>query len=198
MMRKRRPRLAAARRAFLTASGKFFFEGVLCRAVTVGMKRTRHQLAPAMPVQQIVDRAVAGFVANGLFIGQLEILDVQQLPGTGGLGIAGQQGPFLCDAHVLALASAAWFWFERLDPTAVIGHVRTVHRAQRHAHHFRNSRLRHPTFAHQHHLDARALRGWKFFPAKRCFQPTNLGFAALDHLLFPNQMITANHSLRRK
>src|SRR5258707_13835943 len=76
MMRKRRPRLAAARRAFLTASGKPFFEGILCRAVTVGMKRTRHQLAPAMPVQQIVDYAVAGLVANGLFIGHLEIVDV--------------------------------------------------------------------------------------------------------------------------
>src|SRR4051794_32542693 len=116
------------------------------------MKRTRHQLAPAMPMQQIVDRAIAGFVADGLFISRLEIVDVQQFASTSGLGIAGQQGLFLCNAHVLALASAAWFWFERLDPAAVVGHVHTVDRTKRHAHHFSNCRLRHPTFAHQHKI----------------------------------------------
>src|SRR6266550_3193344 len=133
MIRKRRPRLAAARRAFLTASGNPFFKGVLRRTITIGMKRTRHQFAPAMPMQQIVDRAIAGFVADDLFISRLEIVDVQQFASTSGLGIAGQQDLFLCNAHVLALASAAWFWFERLDPAAVVGHVRTVDRAQRHA-----------------------------------------------------------------
>jgi Crp-like helix-turn-helix domain len=46
--------------------------------------------------------------------------------------------------------------FERLEPAAVIGHVRPVHRAQRHTHRFGNRRLRHPAFAQQHHL-ARAL-----------------------------------------
>jgi len=149
-------------------------------------------------MQQIVDRAIAGFVADGLFISRLEIVDVQQFASTSGLGIAGQQGLFLCNAHVLALASAAWFWFERLDPAAVVGHVHTVDRTKRHAHHFSNCRLRHPTFAHQHNLDALALRRWNVLPSKRCFQPTDFRFAAFDHLVFPNQMITANHSSRRK
>src|SRR6516162_6433902 len=66
MMRKRRPRLAAARRAFLTALGNPFFKGVLSRDVAFGMKRTRHQLAPAVPDQKIVDRTVAGLVPDGL------------------------------------------------------------------------------------------------------------------------------------
>jgi hypothetical protein len=39
------------------------------------MERTRHQLAPAMPGQKIVDRAVAGLVPDGLFVGRLEIVD---------------------------------------------------------------------------------------------------------------------------
>ena len=36
-----------------------FFKSVLSRDVAFGMERTRHQLAPAMPGQKIVDRAVA-------------------------------------------------------------------------------------------------------------------------------------------
>src|SRR5208337_4913794 len=31
-------------------------------------------------------------------------------------------------------------------------------------------------------------------PSQRCFQPPDLGFAALDHLFLPNQMVTANHT----
>src|SRR6516164_6199927 len=86
MMRKRRPRLAAARRAFLTALGNPFFKGVLSRDVAFGMKRTRHQLAPAVPDQKIVDRTVAGLVPDGLLVGRLEIVDVQHFARPGGLG----------------------------------------------------------------------------------------------------------------
>jgi hypothetical protein len=120
-----------------------------------------------MATQQIVDRAVAGCVADGLFVGRLEIVDVQQFAGASGRGEARQQGLFLRKGHVLALASAAWFRFERLDPATVVGHVRPVHRTQRHAHRFRNRRLRHPTLSQQHHLDALALCGWNVFPSKR-------------------------------
>ena len=44
------------------------------------MERAWHQFAPAVPDQKIIDCAVAGFVANGLFIRRLDVVDVQQLP----------------------------------------------------------------------------------------------------------------------
>src|SRR5439155_4513551 len=75
----------------------------------------------------------------------------------------------------------------------VIGHVRPVDRAQRHAHRCRNRGLSHPALAQQHHLDALALRG-RYLPSQRRFQPAHFGFAAFGHLFPPNQMATANHS----
>ena len=56
------------------------------------MERTRHQLAPAVPGQKIVHRAVAGCVPDRLFIGRLEIVDVQQLARARRLGKARKQG----------------------------------------------------------------------------------------------------------
>ena len=79
------------------------------------MKRSRHQLTPTMPGEKIVDRAVASFVPDGLFVSRLEIVDVQHLAGTGGLGKTCQQDFFLHHGHVLALASAARLGFERLN-----------------------------------------------------------------------------------
>src|SRR5262245_2458669 len=84
------------------------------------MKRTRHQFAPAMPAQKVIDRAVAGSVPDGLLIGHLEIMDVQHLSGPGGLGEARQQGLLLGHRHVLALASAARLGLERLDPAVAM------------------------------------------------------------------------------
>src|SRR6516165_182321 len=147
------------------------------------MKRTRHQFAPAMPAQKVIDRAVAGSVPDGLLIGHLEIMDVQHLSGPGGLGEARQQGLLLGHRHVLALASAARLGLERLDPAVVIGHVRPVHRAQRDTHGRCNRRLRHPALAQQYHLDALTLHGGNF-PAQRRLQLPDLGLAAFDHL-FP-------------
>src|SRR5262244_3861307 len=147
------------------------------------MKRTRHQFAPAMPGQKVIDRAVAGSVPDGLLIGRLEIVDVQHLSGPGGLGEARQQGLLLGHRHVLALASAARLGLERLDPAVVIGHVRPVHRAQRDTHGRCNRRLRHPALAQQYHLDALTLHGGNF-PAQRRLQLPDLGLAAFDHL-FP-------------
>ena len=181
-MRKRRPRLAAARRAFLTAFGNSFFKRVLSRDVAFGMKRTRHQLTPAMPGKKIVDRAVAGLVPDGLFVGRLEIVDVQQFTCPGSLGKTRQQGLFLSHGHVLAFAPAARLASQRLEPAVVIGHVSPVHRAQRNSHRFRNRRLRHSALAKQHHLDALALLGMSF-PTQRCLQTPHLAVAAFNHLL---------------
>jgi hypothetical protein len=105
------------------------------------------------------------------------------------------QGLFLGLRHVLALASAARLRFERLDPTVVIGHVRPVHRARRHAYRRCNQWLRHLALARQHHLDAPTLLGG-YFPSRRCFQPPDLALGAFDHLFPPNQMIRGNHTLR--
>src|SRR5262245_42325360 len=122
MMRKLQPRLAATRRACLTAFGKpFFFKSVLSRRVALGMKRTRHQLTPAMPVQKIVDRAVAGLMPDRLFISRLEIVDVQHLARSRSLGKARQQSLLPGKRHVLALAPADRLRLERLDPAPVIG-----------------------------------------------------------------------------
>src|SRR5262245_23856763 len=92
MMRSRRPRRAAARRALLTASGKPFFKSILRREVALGMKRTRHQLTPTMPVQQVIDRAVAGRVPDRFLVGCLENVDVQHLAGAGRFCKTREQG----------------------------------------------------------------------------------------------------------
>src|ERR1700730_5180408 len=78
-------------------------------------KRRRHPLAPAVPGQKIIDRALAGFVPDGLFVSRLEIVNVQHFAGSSGLGKAHQQGFFLFQRHVLALASATGSRLERLD-----------------------------------------------------------------------------------
>src|SRR5271165_6666869 len=184
MIRRRRPRLAAARLAFLTAFGKPFFKSVLSGKVAFGMKWARHQLAPAVPSQKVIDRAVAGWVPDGSFIGAFEILDVQHLTGSSRLGEARQQGLLLGHRHVLALASATRLGFERLHPTLVKRHVRSVHRAQRHAHRRRNRRLSHPTLAQQNHLNALPLHGG-YLPAQRRLQPSDFAFPAFDHLFAP-------------
>src|SRR5580704_17337595 len=98
------------------------------------MKRTRHQLAPAVPMQKIIDRAVAGCVPDRLLVSRLEIMDVQHLAGARRLRKVSQQGLFLGQGHVLVLASAIRLGLERLDATLVIGHVCAVDRAQRYAH----------------------------------------------------------------
>jgi hypothetical protein len=93
-----------------------FFKSFLGFEVTVRMKRTRHQLAPAMTIEKIIDCAVAGLPADRLLIGLLEVVDVQHLAGAGGFGKARQQGLLLCHRHVLAPPSAARLRLERLRP----------------------------------------------------------------------------------
>jgi len=84
-----------------------------------------------MAVEEIIDGAVAGWMADRLLIGALEVVDVQHLAGPRGLGEARQQRRFRRDRHVLALASAARLRFERFDPALVVGHVGAIDRAQR-------------------------------------------------------------------
>src|ERR1700752_1213485 len=144
------------------------------------MMWTRHQLAPAMPMQKVVDRAVAGRVTDGFLVGSLEIMDVQHFAGAGRFGKTRQQRLFFGHRHVLVLASTIGLGLERLDATVVIGHVSAVHRTQRHAHRSGNRRLRHPALSQQHHLNALALRR-RYLPSQRSLQPTHLGFAAFDH-----------------
>ena len=179
-MRKPQPRLAATRRACFTAFGKPFFKSFLSCEIALGMKWTRHQLAPAMPGQKIVDRAVAGRMPDRLFVGRFEIVNIQHLARPGGLSKVRQQSLLPGKRHILALAPADRLRLERLDPTALIGHVDAVHGAQRNAHRLRNRRLRHSALAQQHHLDALALRRGDF-PPQRCFQLPNLLLGALDH-----------------
>src|SRR5262249_29625258 len=133
-----------------------------------------------MPGLKIVDGGVSGFMAERLFLWPLEIVDVQHLARTGGFGKARQQTLSRRKRHVLALAPADRFRLERLDPAAVIGHVRAVHGAQRNAHRLRDRGLRHSALAQQHHLDALALRR-RDFPSQRCFQLPDLLLGALDH-----------------
>ena len=54
-----------------------------------------------------------------------------------------------------------WCFDQRKHPALVIGHVRPVHRAQRHARRG-NQGLRQPALAQQHHLDALTLLGGVF------------------------------------
>src|SRR5712671_7545502 len=84
------------------------------------MEWTRHQLAPAIPGQKIVDRAVAGGVPDGPFVGRLEIMDVQHFARPGGIGKTPQQGLFLSQRHVLAFAPAARLRLESFDAAVVV------------------------------------------------------------------------------
>ncbi len=90
--RKRRPRFAAVILALRKARGNTFFKIGLRRQIPLRVMRTRHQLAPAVTFQKTVNRRRAGPTANRLFIGRLEIVNVQHLPGCGGFGKSGNQG----------------------------------------------------------------------------------------------------------
>src|SRR6516165_4488389 len=83
------------------------------------MMWTRHQFAPAMPMQKVVDRAVAGRVTDGFLVGSLEIMDVQHFAGAGRFGKTRQQRLFFGHRHILVLASTIWLGLERLDATVI-------------------------------------------------------------------------------
>jgi hypothetical protein len=72
--------------------------------------------ASRAPGQEIVDRAVAGWVSDGLLVGGFEIVDVQHLAGPGRLAKPRQQGLFFMQSHILALASANRLRLSALSP----------------------------------------------------------------------------------
>src|SRR5262249_36363606 len=158
-----------------------FFERILGCNVAFGMKRTRHQLAPAMPGEEIVNRAIAGRMADRLLMGVLEIVNVQQFARPGRIGKARQQRLLLGNRHVLTLSSAARLRLESFDAALVISHVRAIDRAQRTPHRRRNWRLRQALLAQQHHPEALALLFRDVLPTQRLFEPPNLAFVAFDH-----------------
>jgi hypothetical protein len=47
-----------------------FFKSVLSRDVAFGMKWTRHQLAPAMPSQKVIDRCACRKLNPGILVMQ--------------------------------------------------------------------------------------------------------------------------------
>ena len=134
-----------------------------------------------MATEQIINRAVAGRVADRLLIGVLEVVDVEQFASTGGCGKARQQRLLLRYGDVLALASAARLRLEGFDAALVIGHMGAVDRAERNPHRRGNGRLHQALFAQQYHADALALQ-LGYFPVQCRFQLPNLLLAAFDHL----------------
>src|SRR6516164_5997637 len=171
-----------------------FFKSSLSCNVAFGMEWTRHQFAPAMPVQKIVDGAVAGRMPNRLFIGCLEVVDVQHLARTGSLGKARQQSLFTGQRHVLALTAADRFRLQRLDPAAVIGHMGAVHGTQRNTHRLRDRGLGHSALAQQYHLNTLPL-SLRHFPMQGRLQLPNLAFRAFYHPSPPKQMARWNHKI---
>src|SRR5258708_27521327 len=129
MMRSRRRRRAAARRALLTASGKPFFKSILRRQVALGMERTRHQFAPAVPVQEVIDRAVAGRMPDRFLVGCLEIVDVQHLAGARRFGKTREHGVLFGQRHVFVLSPPIRLCLAGFDTPLVVGPVPTVHPA---------------------------------------------------------------------
>jgi len=67
-----------------------------------------------VPVQEVVDRAVASRVPDHFLVGRLEIVDVQHLARTSRFGKTRKQDLFFGQAHVLVLASAIWLGFSGL------------------------------------------------------------------------------------
>ena len=110
-----------------------FFKGVLRGKVALRMKRTRHQLAPVVPVQEILAlccrSSVPPLVFHKVLLGTQPV--VQRHPaGASSFGKTRQQGLFLGQGHVLALASAIRLRLQRLDAVVIIGHLCTVHCAR--------------------------------------------------------------------
>src|SRR6267142_6326608 len=130
-----------------------------------------------------------------LFVGGLEIVDVQQFARSRRLGKARQQGLLRGQRHVLAHPSADRLRFKRFDAAMVVGHVGAIHGTQRNPHGGRNRRLRHPTLAQQYYLDALTLLR-RHLPPQCRFQSPDLALAAFDHLFPRIRCSTGNHRNR--
>src|SRR5580704_14240213 len=94
MIRRRRPAGLASQHV-----ESRFFKSILGVEVAFGMKRTRHQLAPAVTVEQVINRALTGWMADRLLVSAFEIGNVHHLAGPGGVGKARQQRLFFGERH---------------------------------------------------------------------------------------------------
>src|SRR5215831_20951997 len=116
----------------------FFFKVFLRLQIPVRMKRTRHQLAPVMAGQKIVDRAVACWVPDRLFIGCFHVVNIQELSRACRFRKLLEKSLFLFQRHIFSYSTAARLWFQRVDPTIVVGHMRPIDCAQRYTRQFAN------------------------------------------------------------
>src|SRR5215469_3277329 len=152
MTRKGRPLAAAMRRAFFTTWRNLFFIGFLCLLIPLRMKRTRHQLAPLMASQKIVDRTVACRMPDLLFVGNFQRAYVEQLASSRGLGKSSEKSLLFFQRHVFVPPTPLRLRPQGIDATIVVRHVRPVHCAQRYPCQLSNLGLRLPVFAQQYHL----------------------------------------------
>src|SRR5215475_11748011 len=174
----------------------FFFKVFLRLQIPVRMKRTRHQLAPVMAGQKIVDRAVACWVPDRLFIGCFHVVNIQELSGACRFGKLLEKSLLLFQRHIFSYSTAARLGFQRVDPTIVVGHMRSIDRAQRYTRQFANLRLGFPIFPQQYHLDTLS-NDRVGLALQRLLQALYLVLVALDHPLpLANQSdgLTESHS----
>jgi len=105
-MRKRRRGLAAFRPGLLTASETLFFNGALGCAVALG-ERTRHQLAPSLPIQHIVTVLLLVAVAMPFRTADLE-RGMSTFAGASKLWQIRQSMPFSCGRVIFPRWRPPW------------------------------------------------------------------------------------------
>src|SRR5215470_12884 len=158
------------------------------------MKRTRHQLAPVMTGQKIVDRAVACWMPDRFFIGCFQVVNIQELSGACRFGKLLEKSLLLSQGHIFSYSTTARLWFQRVDPTIVVGHMRSINCAQRYTRQFANLRLGFFIFPQQYHLDT--LSNDRIGLAlQRLFQRStwSLLHLTIRSPLRISQMVLANH-----
>lgn len=89
------------------ARAPHFFKGGLGRKVCLGMSGTRRELAPAVALEQPVDRRGGHFLAHLGLVGLLDLGDREHPTGVRALGKWLQKLPLLLNAQVLAVSAAS-------------------------------------------------------------------------------------------
>src|SRR5262252_3986235 len=135
-----------------------------------------------MTGQKIVDRAVACWMPDRFFIGCFQVVNIQELSGACRFGKLLEKNLLLFQRHVFSYSPAARLWFQRVDPTIVVGHMRSIDCAQRYTRQFANLRLGFPIFPQQYHLDTLS-NDRVGLTLQRLFQALYLVLIALDHPL---------------
>ena len=147
-----------------------------------------------MAGQKIVDRAVACWVPDRLFIGCFQVVNIQELSGACRFGKLLEKSLLLFQRHIFSYSPAARLWFQRVDPTIVVGHMRSIDCAQRYTRQFANLRLGFPIFPQQYHLNTLS-NDRVSLALQRLFQALYLVLVALDHPLpLANQSDGLNES----